>query len=672
MAEPLEPDMLNLYIVVEEKIPLKEIIFEGNSALTQKEINEKVTSLDTPAIDPEELKIFANAIKKLYLEKGYYNASINPELIVDESGKATIIFRITEKSKSLVKRIRFTGNTHVSSKILRSIIYTREDWLLSFLDKSGTFLPERLEGDKHAIEMYYQSHGYMNAKVAAITPQMDSKSSNFNLLFEIQEGDLYTIGTVNVSGNDLVAPELLLKAIAIKPGQLYSREKIVDAIKTLEMIWGNYGYLYAHVEPSINPNDDTKTVDLGFHTELGNRITLGKLTIRGNKKTRDKIIRRQITFAEGDQLSNIGMEQTKERIQSLGYFDQREGVNWRIIRTGEQSADLDLMLKEAKTGHANFNLGFAGSERSIQEPLKGISLQLGVGDTNLLGTGIRMNIESRFSHEDFSLNCNLTQPWLFDKPILGALDVFHKRVAYEEFNFTFPVNEVDTGMALTTGVMTNFNVFREMFVRAALGFDSIKYQQTPRASIQELLSPAREIAEAQYTLLLQKLFTPGNYGSFWIHLGQDKRSHPMHPIYGYSWLARSQITFNANQKCLGFHKFDLEGHYYTPLIGAYDLIFHLHGYFGIITPFKQKLIPYRELFHIGGTASVRGFLFGEIGPQFNVFNQYSEIVRGDSIGGSKTGFLNAELIFPVTQDMNIKGVFFYDGGAGWDNPYIIA
>ncbi len=97
-------------------------------------------------------------------------------------------------------------------------------------------------------------------------------------------------------GNDLICEEELLQVIPIKPGDLYSREKIVDAIKNLELVWGSFGYLYAHIEPSINPNDETKTVDLAFHSELGNQITLGKLTIRGNKKTRDKIIRRQITF----------------------------------------------------------------------------------------------------------------------------------------------------------------------------------------------------------------------------------------------------------------------------------------------------------------------------------------------------------------------------------------
>lgn len=672
MADLVDENTIDLHIIIKEKIPLKETIFEGNSVVTQKEINEKVTALETPAIDPEELKIFANAIKKLYLERGYYNSSIEPELIVDENGKGTLIFRINEGNKSLVKRISFKGNRNISGKTLRSIIYTREDWLFSFMDKSGTFLPERLElGDKHAIEMYYQSHGYMNAKVGAITPEIDA-CNNFNIIFEIEEGDVFTIGTLNAPGNTLICQTDLLKAIPISPGDLYSREKIIDAIKNLELIWGSFGYLYAHIEPSIDINDEAKTVNLTFHSELGNQVTLEKLTIRGNKKTRDKIIRRQILFSEGDLLTNTRMEQSKERIQSLGYFDQREGVNWKIIRTGENTADVDLLLKETKTGHVGFQLGFAGNPDSIRDPLKGASLQLDLGDTNLLGTGIRVNLNSRYSHEDLSVGFNITQPWLFDRPILGAMDVYHKRLAYEEFNFTTPVNEIDTGVVFTSGFVTSYfdNFLRETFIRSALSLDSIHYQPDPVAHILELSNPAQKIlAEQQYTLLLQKLFKPGKYGAITFQMGQEKRNHPVHPTSGYNWLARAQTSFSINDRCLGFQKYDIEGHWYTPLIGSYDLIFHMHGYLGFVVPFKNKLIPYKELYHIGGPASVRGFLYGEIGPQFNVFDIFNEATRGDSIGGTKATYLNAELIFPITNDMNFKGVLFYDGGAGWDNPY---
>lgn len=670
-AEVVDPDTIDLHFEIQEKIPLKEIIFEGLSALTEKEIKEKVTSLDAAAIDPEELKNFVHGIRKLYLEKSYYSVAIEPELIVDENGKGIIIFRITEGPKATVKKISFRGNRHVSSKTLRNIMYTREEWLLSFFDKTGTYLPDRLEGDKHVIEMYYQSHGYMNAKVAKITPEKD-ECDNFHLIFEITEGDMYTISSISAPGNDLMCEEDLLKVIPIKVGQPYSREKIIDAIKNLELLWGSFGYLNAHIEPSINPNDDAKTVDLAFHTELGNQMTLGKLTIRGNKKTRDKIIRRQITFAEGELLTNTRMEQSKDRIQALGYFDQRDGVNWKLIRTSPTTADLDLMLKEAKTGHLGFQLGFAGNPASIKDPLKGSSLQFDVGDTNFWGTGLRYNLNTRLSHEDFTLGFNITQPWLFDRPILGAFDVFHKRVAYEDFNYTAPVNEIDTGMAITSGFITNWygNILTDAFVRGVLGIDSIHYQPKPVASIKILSADENEIAEREYNKILDKMFVPGKYGSFMLQMGQDKRNHPVHPTNGFSWIARTQVTFNLSQKRLGFQKYDIDAHWYTPLIGAYDLIFHLRGYLGVVAPFKHKLIPYRELYHIGGPASVRGFLFGEIGPQFNVLDVFNANFRGDSIGGTKATWINAELIFPITQDMNFKGVLFYDGGAGWDNPYV--
>jgi len=673
LADSIDNNTIDLHIIIDEKIPVQEITFEGNSAVSEKDILEKVPALQTAAIDPEELKSFASAIKKIYLERGYYNATINPQLNVNDEGISTVTFVIDEKNKSVVKRILFKGNKNISGKTLRSIIYTREDWILSFMDKSGTFLPDRLEADKHAIEMYYQSKGYMNAKVARVTPIIDPCTQSFDILFEIQEGDLYTINCISAPGNEILSEEQLLRVVPILPGDLYSREKIIDAIKNLELFWGNYGYLYAHIEPSINPDDDNKTVDLAFRSELGNQITLENLTIRGNKKTRDKIIRRQIIFGEGDLLTNLAMEQTKERIQALGYFDQRDGVNWRIIRTGENTADLDLLLKEAKTGHIGFQLGFAGDPNSIVEPLKGMSLQLDVGDTNLLGTGISTNLTSKFSHEDFILNFNLTQPWLFDRPILGAFDVFHKRVAYEELNYiSAPINEIDTGLMLTSGIMTSWNntFLRDTLFRGGLGIDSISYQQIPKASIQELPPPLRDTAQAQYNILLSKMFLPGNFGSLSLNLGQERRNHPVHPTNGYSWLMRASYTFNFNRGCLGFQKYDLDGHWYTPLIGNYDLIFHIHGYIGFLFPFSNRLVPYRELFHIGGPASVRGFLFGEIGPQFNVFDPLTGPTRGDSIGGTKATWINAELIFPITRDMNFKGVLFYDGGAGWDNPYV--
>jgi outer membrane protein assembly factor BamA len=141
----------------------------------------------------------------------------------------------------------------------------------------------------------------------------------------------------------------------------------------------------------------------------------------------------------------------------------------------------------------------------------------------------------------------------------------------------------------------------------------------------------------------------------------------MHPSRGHTWLARGSFGFPAFGGRISFSKFDLEGNWYTPLIDEIDLVMRIHGYIGIVSRIQDKTIPYRELYTIGGPASVRGFLFGEIGPQFRVAGP--DEVRSSPIGGRKAGFVNVELIFPITPDFSMKGLFFYDGGAGWDNPY---
>ncbi len=666
-GENIGDDLINVHVRVEEKKPLKDVIFKGNKQLADKEIKKKINFEDVPAIDAEELKKFAQDIKKLYLEKGYHLVEIDTELKIDDDDTATAVFIIKEHAKSLVKKIQFTGNRLVSSKKLRNIIFTREDWVLGFLDKAGTYHPDRVQsGDKYVIEQFYQSNGYLNAKVTDIHIDTDPKTKHLTITFDIQEGDLYTIKEVKAPGNELLSEQYLLSTMPIRPGDIYSRELVTESIKILETVWGNKGYIYAHIEPSIQPDEDTKTVNLAFYSEPGNQVLLNKITIKGNKKTRDKVMRRQIALEEGELITAHKMDAAKERVESLGYFDQRDGVNWKTTRLTEDSADLDLIVREAKTGNAHLKLTFGGKEADIRSPISSVSVEGNIADTNLFGSGIHFNLTGKLGKEEQTLIFNITQPWLFDRPIYGKFDLYHKRLSYDNFNFTQPVNERYTGGAMTTGFVTGVNnsLLNDTFVRLSLGIDSIKYERQPIAAI-KLIDPVEMLqANQDYQSILDKMFANGDF--FWLalNLGQDKRNHPIHPSRGHSWLARSQVSVPSLESNIGFHKLDLDVNWFTPLIGEYDLVLRLHAYLGVVTPFKNRTVPYRELFHIGGPASVRGFLFGEIGPQFSISNQ------NDSIGGRKAVFWNAELIFPITPDFSMKGVLFYDGGTGWSNPFV--
>ncbi len=646
---------VNLYITVQEKKLLADIQFQGNKHISSKDLKTK-TGLDTiAAVDAEELKRFAQGIKKLYQDKGFHHIDVTTEL-QEKDSKAIALFTIKEHAKSIVKQVRFTGNKYISSKELRSNIFTREDWLLSFLDKAGTYHPDRIEGDKYLIEQYYQNHGFLNAKVVDTDIKIDQKRGTLSITFEIQEGDQYVINEVKTPGNDILSQEYLLSQIPVRPGQLYSKEVIMDSIKRLEWVWGEQGYLFSHIEPSIQPDDDAKTVSLAFYTELGSKVRLHKVTIKGNKKTRDKIIRRKLMLDEGDLLTNYKMEHTKDIISGLGYFEQQDGVNWKVTRLAEDLADLDLLIKEAKTGHFHLKLGFGGAGMDPRSPSSGISIGGEVADVNLFGSGVAVNLQGTWAKDEQNIMFHVADPWMFDKPILGAFDAYHRRPSYDEFRHVQTINEKLTGGALTAGFVTRTAWYEDVQILFSSGIDNLRYEKPLQFVDTQNFNPA---SVAAYKHILCREFTPGSFVWFTNKIEQDMRNHPMHPSRGHNWQLTTRIAAPTFKDNIGFYRINFDGNWFTPLIGENSLVFRLHGNFGFTAPFKNRVIPFAELFHIGGPNSVRGFLYGQIGPT----------LLGDSIGAKKALFINAELIFPITPDFNMKGVVFYDGGAGWDSPY---
>ncbi len=659
-GENVSDDFINIHIIVEEKKPLKDVHILGNKHVSDKEINKKINFDEIKAIDGEELKKLAHQIKQVYLDKGYHMVDIETELQIDEDDRAIAIFTIHEGKQSLVKQIHFIGNKHVSSKELRRIVVTKEDWLLSFLDKAGQYHPGRIEADKHFIEQFYQNRGFLHAKVINVDVAIDEKTRNITITYEVEEGDQYTISEVHAPSNELVSEEYLRAILPVRVGMIYSRDTIAQSIKQLERIWGDHGYIFAHIEPSIQPDEDTKTVALSFFSELGEKVYLNRLNIRGNKKTRDKIIRRKIILEEGELITQSYMNASKRNVESLGYFNPRDGVNWRMRRLTSKEADLDLIVKETKTGHFGAQIGFGGAGVDLRSPSSGFSVKGELSDTNLLGSGINFNFSATWSKDEQTVLFHIAQPWLFDKPILGAFDIYHKRPTYDEL-FNLDINAVHeklTGGALTAGFITQSkqSILHDVRILLSVGIDDIRYQRRPQAQI----FGADEQTQQQYQGILDKEFEPGKFVWLSTKLEQDTRNHPIHTSRGHKWKLSSKFAIPTFGNNIGYYKLGLDANWYTPLIGEYDLVLHLHSYFGIAAPFKNRVVPFGELFHIGGQHSVRGFLFGQIGPKF----------QGDTIGAKKALFWNVELIFPITGDMTMKGALFYDGGAGFDNPYV--
>ncbi len=649
-VEDFSATEIDLHIFVEEKKKIASICYEGNNNLTADEIEKKLKLSEIPAMDEEELQLYAEQIKRLYAEKNYHAVSIKAELRPSLENTAIATFIITEGHKAVVKRINFRGNTCISSRTLRNSIFTREDWLFGFMSKAGSFQQEMLDADKYVIENYYQSNGYLAARVVDIAVDKDAYEC-ITITFTIEEGDLFTITSVSAPGNDILTEQQLLPFIPIRAGQLYSKEMVRQTMENLRNAWGRCGYIYADIEPIIVPNMETKTVELTFNSDVGNKVFLNRIIISGNTKTRDYVIRRMLTLCEGQLLTLPDMDISKSRVEGLGYFEPQNGVEWKINKLKEDLVDLDLVLKEAKTGKIDGMIGFGGADP--QSPSSSVRIGFGISDRNVFGTGMKINANASWSRNDRSFAFNMIQPWLFGRPIGGGVGVYHRRSTYEDFENinTAPRETVTGGDAQLLFALPGCP---DISASVNGGVERIQFQNGLRAE-------RAGRPEAQVDLIqsfIDRRFISGTSGWIGTYMGQDLRNHPVLPNRGYNWSFTTRTGIPAPGSCFGYIKADFDTTWLTPLIGEYDLIFLLHGHAGIVRPLGGKLIPYRDLYNMGGPATVRGFEFGQIGPQ----------IFGSSVGAQNAFWVNAELIFSITKDQSIRALVFYDGGAGWDTP----
>lgn len=663
-AEVIAPDAVELYITVQEKKQISEFVFKGNSNLKREEIEKKFKISAIKFLDEEELANIVAQIKTLYAEKDYHHVEITAQLITQDE-KTVAQFDITEGSRTHVQRVFIKGNTHFSNKKIRDLLFTREDWVLGFLNKAGSFQPDALEYDKSLIESYYQNKGFLAAQVSNVIVDPVPQSSNVNVTFCIDEGDLYTIESVKAPGNAILSQEELLAVIPVKPGQLYSRELIRQTIEAMRMLWGEHGYIYAEIDPSVIPDENKKTVQIEFHTTLGNCMTLRRITITGNKKTKDKVIRRQILLDEGELLTTRKMELSKERVQALGYFDPRNGVNWKIIKLDEENADLELLLQEVKTGSMYAQLGTGGVLTDKSSPSDSFRVSAGLQDINFLGSGMQINLNGSYSRQERSVDFTLSDPWLFDRPLYGGISVYHRRSTYDEFRATGngqPPSELDTGffgqLGFAIGTLTG-TPFQSLAGSNALvdaGYEHIKFHPVVPPS-------------ADLTPLYVRKFHSGDQARVGFNFAQDARNHPVMPSRGYIWNMGAKFGLSPHMhqvNSFGFFKWEFDVQWYTPLINEYDLILRVHAFVGLIKQFGEHTIPYRELYNIGGPATVRGFLFGQIGP--TLISQNPKQNFNAPLGAKRAFTANIELLFPITPDGSVRGCLFYDGGAGWHTP----
>ena len=311
--------------VLKEKPAIRKIYVSGHDEVGLSKINEVLDIKKEQVLDLARIKKNVEKIRDLYLQRGFYMAEVEYELRRDSPGEVDVYFRVHENSKVEIRRVSFTGNHAVTDEELRGVILTQPGDIFSALTSSGTYREDVFQRDIMLIQSYYFDRGYINVKVGDPKMELSPDRRSMYITLVIEEGQQYRIGVLDVKGDLLESRETYLGRLEAKPGEIFNRSEVAQDVQRIADLYKDKGYAYVNSTPETRVDEKQRTVDLSFDIQKGPLVTFERINIRGNSKTRDKVIRREMRVYEGEQFSQSGLDLSKRRVNSLGYFDKGSG-----------------------------------------------------------------------------------------------------------------------------------------------------------------------------------------------------------------------------------------------------------------------------------------------------------------------------------------------------------
>lgn len=655
---------LDLFITVVEKPALSETTFAGNKALSTKKLEELLSITTLRSISQDAADILANKIKKEYSENDYHEAAVTATVTIDpeNSERASLHFAINENAKSRIREVSFIGNTIIPARTLRTCIQNRETWLLCFLDGAGKFNESALEIDKERIRAAYADKGHFAARVTKTHIERQKDNTLIDLIFTVSEGPCFTVKEIDIAPDVEVPHRIVRRLLTLNPGDTYKQSEIHKMMESIKRLYGEYGFIDAYVSPQIVPDAATNTISITFHVEKGTRWKLNRLFITGNEITQDHVIRRQLAVEEGSLITTTALDMSKRNVEYLSYFD-RESVTWKKHRLDTQSLDLELNVKEIPTRSFNVGLDFGANQ---DDPNSGVKGFISGDMRNMFGKGWDMGFVAKGSKANLSqFSFHVSDPYLRHN-LSGQLNFSYNQTQYDQWKWVVPspkeqvvgvVGRLGTRLP-TPDRCTTLHVESGIEYITNNAYD--KKTGQPKLSIRG--ANTKDFPRLQ-TLLEQKL-QAGTLQWFGLDIIKDTRNHTIYPNDGYKIVLSNKCALPGINQTFAFVKSTLNASWYTPLIGFDTLVLGLHGFGGIVEQIgvidpKNCKIPYRELFHLGGQNSIRGFNWGQVSPSWDYANP---------LGGKKAIQCNAELIFPLMNNHSMKIHLFWDAGCSWDTP----
>lgn len=623
-----DPQGYRLIVVVNEKPVVRQIILDGFSTFKEDDLRKELKILEGQILDEKAVKEGVEAIRKKYRSKGFRFVEIESEMDVNEKTKeATLFIHILEGQKYKIKEINFEGVKAFKEKKLRKLMKTKKDGIIS----SGVFNEENFQKDLDRLQLFYQHEGYLDVKVS---PEFDYDQQSRKIMIRIlvEEGTHYLTGDVKITGADLFPESEIWQILEMLPGTTYSQYYLAQDMDRIRKYYFERGYVDARIVPDVKLNRETGKVDILYKIQEGDLYFVDKVVVRGNTKTKDIVIRRELRIRPGEKIDGEKIQKSVQRLENLDFFEE---VTYDMEPGDEPNRkDLIFRVKEKRTGELSFGGGISSIDAFVgfaEISQKNFDL---FRFPRFTGGGQRLSVRGRVGTISQNFEVSFVEPYLLGRKISLQVDAYNNR--RDNKNVDFDEDRLGAGFSLS-------KAFTDAF-RLGMGYalENVKLK-----NISDDAPPAVKQFAGSTVLSRFRLFQ-----------SHDTRDNLFNPTKGHHLSFEEELvgTFIGGE----------EDYYILQTsFTQYWTIFKKH-----VFEFKFRLgtsqdvgssdtVPVFDRFYAGGLGTVRGYNYRRVSP----------IEAGDAVGGQTLGLVNLEYTFPIPYLDIIKGAAFVDVGQVNEDAY---
>jgi outer membrane protein insertion porin family len=539
-----------------------------------------------------------------------------------------VTLKVDEGDPVEVRHVNIVGNIHVPTDEIKGVMMTKEGGYFSFLTQTGKFKEELLDVDSQRVQQFLGTKGFAKARADRPTISLSADRKSLTLTLRVDEGGRFTISKVDVDmlGGEWIIPrEELMAMVEVEPGSVFDLMKLSIDAQKIGDAFKDMGYANAGVSFRDNTDDETRRIELTYTIQPGVPVRIRRIEIRGNRVTRDKVIRRELKLAEGDLFSVTSLRRSQMRLQSLGFFERAQIIPKRTEDEG--LIDLEIEVKERSTGQFQIGAGFSSAESFM--------FTANIAKENFMGRGQRIALNAMIGGIRKQFSMNFHEPYFFDTRWDFGINIYNQSIEYPDYSRSQSGGSFSWGYRFTDELLISLAYTLE-HINVNIRSTSIPLNIAKRNGLTSSLR-----ATAVYDTRDNRLFpTSGTYTSFSTE-------------YADEWLGSE----NRFIRLIGSTRF------YVPLF--WDIVFKTNTTAGYVRALDDNPIPLYQRFQVGGIFTVRGFERNSIGEELYVADHPDSSLRPFDLGGVKKFIFNAELEIPIFKEAGILGVAFFDAGNAW-------